>query len=343
MNAGMVRRVGSGLVVMVSVVTAALGVGSPPASASATPRVTGYVYSSNESARNSGGAKEATASCPVGKQVLGGGGYVSGEPSTAQRVALTAMMPYRSSTGRWSYLARAAEVYIGTSRDWAVVAYVFCADPVPGHQVVTASTERSSTAVKATIAACPAGTSALGTGATINFSIFTDPDGHPVPAAHGIGLQVVRATGTGDAVRAQAHEAPEGYPHDWHLVGYAVCAQTPYKYQIRYGGSEANGSETFKAVNTDECSNYVETIGLWPSQRTVSKRRLIVGVGGAVTNTAPGHVTLSGMQPLFWLIFDEKHEWVNARAYENTPTTESWTPSRPRRSVSATPRPDIRP
>jgi hypothetical protein len=54
MNAGVIRRVGSGSVVMVSVVVAVLGVSSPPASASDPPRVTGYGYSTNESARNSG-------------------------------------------------------------------------------------------------------------------------------------------------------------------------------------------------------------------------------------------------------------------------------------------------
>ena len=89
-------------------------------------------------------------------------------------------------------------------------AWAICADPVAGWEIEIAHSPASSAATRATEAVCPPTKRALGSGARINFPIDLDPSGSPVVDEHGIGLQIVRASGTGDITRAQAQEQPGG-------------------------------------------------------------------------------------------------------------------------------------
>lgn len=85
------------------------------------------------SASNSNSFKNATASCPTGKLLVGGGGYIAGGatgvmPDEQTEVVLTRLIPTPSaSIGPPSgYVAIAHEVEPGTSATWSVVAIALC-------------------------------------------------------------------------------------------------------------------------------------------------------------------------------------------------------------------------
>lgn len=307
-------------VLALAVVAGVIGPAAP-AHAATNVRIAGFVGVWDESADNSTNAKKAIATCPPGKQILGGGGWISVENSAAaRRVVLTGLVPYRTGNGRYAYAVSASETYTGTTATWHVNAYASCADPVTGYRIVAASTPRSSGEVKTATAVCPSGQRVVGTGGVINFAMSVDPDGRPVEMAQGIGLQVLRADALGGLTRVQAHEATGGYPYEWWLYAYAVCTDPPYQYQIRTGISE-RGSPAMNGVNSDECGRYIEYIqpGL-----PVSRDRHALNIGGALDNTAPGAVALSDLYPWFYSIFGDNYERANAFAYENTPTPASW-------------------
>jgi hypothetical protein len=286
--------------------TGLVGPGQTSAEA-ANPRVSGIELKFGESERNSLAVKTATAVCPAGKRVLGGGGSIgSSSGYGADAVTLTRLKPYMDgTTGRFGYAARAAETYSGTTGDWSVNAWAICANPVPGLHIVVEETASSSLAKQATAALCPSGKRALGSGAEILFDLSQ--------FQQGVGLQVARASGTGDIARAQAHEAPSGYPHNWRVAAYAICATTPPGYEVRYGGSDTEGSEDVKVATVD-CPEYWDySIPGVPRKF----RKQTVGMGGAVTDSAPGNATLSGIHPWFY-------DLVRLRAVENTPTSLSW-------------------
>jgi hypothetical protein len=115
--------------------------------------------------------------------------------------------------------------------------------------------------------------------------------------AHGVGLQMVRASGTGDITRAQATEPPAGYPGIWILNAYAVCADRPDGYEVRYNDAQHVSGPT-----------------RW-AEATCTGDRIMLNAGAAVD--APANVTLHSTLPMT--------DRTQARAYENTPTQVYWT------------------
>ncbi|GAA5122101.1 hypothetical protein [Haloechinothrix salitolerans] len=86
-------------------------------------------------------SKTATARCPSGKQVVGGGGWVHAVDRYAEdNLALTQLRPFESY--RDGYTVTGEEI-LYTSGDWWVQAYAICADPMSGHQIVTGTTSYS--------------------------------------------------------------------------------------------------------------------------------------------------------------------------------------------------------
>jgi hypothetical protein len=288
------------MVVVLMVVTSLAGAGQKPAEAAA-PRVTGVEEILKFTGSNSLSPKIALAQCPVGKQVLGGGGGVAslGGPDVERRVTLTQLEPYINTIGRHNYSVTAAETAPGTTDNWYLVAFAICADPVPGHDIVAQGTGWSTTSLKETAAACPNGKRALGTGARINPFNLGDQ------YQHGIGLQVVRASGSGDITRAQAQAQPAGYAANWQLLAFAVCANTPQGYEVSpYGESLGRESEPDKGARVD-CPGGKQLLG-----------------GGATVGLAPANVTLNGTTP--WQHLPDPPSAWEARAFENTTTPLPW-------------------
>jgi hypothetical protein len=254
---------------------------------------------------NSVSPKEARVACPGGKKVVGGGGWVFQQSSGAnpERLALTRLEPSDdvfdsgSTSGADGYIAAAAETSPGTTGSWWVQAYAMCADAnsVPGWEMETAfSDETRSDPVQQVTSGCDAADThkrALGTGARIAVGVPGE-----------VVLQVARTDALGGLTRAQAHEDANGYGGTWWLGAYTICANRPAGHEVAGGRSVEAGSEQSK-----------DATAVCPSSNT----RLLTA-GGAITNQAPGHVSLQQVYPRASL------RSMDVLAVENTPYTPSW-------------------
>jgi hypothetical protein len=285
-----------GVVALLAITVGLAGTGLEPAQA-APPRVTGIVPATpGFSAFNSQSPKTATAECPAGTDILGGGYSIStGVPAVSNRVTVTQLEPFEAGTFPDGYRVSAAETLsvngLGVSGSWGVVAIGICAESVPGHHIVGENTDVSSDPVQTKDAECLPGERVLGTGARITFG--SSP-------RFGVGLQVARTDALGGLTRAQAQEQqPGGYAFTWRLRAFAVCGTTPQGYEVRSGGTGEPDSDTPKVTGA-----------------TCSNGRLMTGPGAAVAGNAPGNVTLHAIG------FNRTR--MDAEAVENSATNANW-------------------
>jgi hypothetical protein len=281
-----------------------MAAGQKPADAAAS-RITGVEIVTRFTSPHSQSVQSVEAPCPQGKQIVGGGASAieydaAGLSLIPRRVTLTRLAPVGGS-GQNRYAVTATETAPGTDNDWRVKAWAVCADPVPGHLIVSKATSFSSSAVQTADPVCPSGKSALGSGAMIHF-----PPDQPDQPKQGVGLQAARADALGVLTRTQAQEQPAGYPHNWQLVGFAICANTPQGFEVVGDASDEQDSETVKEARV-KCPG----------------GKQMLGVGGAITAerrpdgtyVAPGNVTLT------WIIPGVDGLVI---AVENTPTSVDW-------------------
>lgn len=87
--------------------------------------VRNVAYFSESSAANEEDNKAVTASCPTGKEAIGGGARLEG---TLAEVALTGSYPVSNGTLRTGWEAIAHETSGGSPGTWSVVAFVICAE-----------------------------------------------------------------------------------------------------------------------------------------------------------------------------------------------------------------------
>lgn len=268
--------------------------GAVPASA-----VTGlHKVQSPVSAYDSQSPKTVTAFCPLGERVIGGGASVlSDNAVVGKKLTLTQLRPVGSVINEKDrYVVTMAETTPGTTGNWAVGAQAICApaSSLSGYQIVPAATLASSESVQATAAVCPAGKVVIGTGGRINNGIDNGGFARVV-------LQVARASGPGDIARVQAHEGASGYSGSWNVTSYAVCVNPPPGYQVVFGESPERLSESEKLA-----------FAICPGNKRVH------GAGAAITNIAPGNVSLQNVDTTSLL------KEVKASAVENTPTSQNW-------------------
>lgn len=239
--------------------------------------------------------KTAKAECPDGKKVVGGGGSAWGEnPDGFERIKLTELRPSDDIDGHGTdgYVASAAETFPGVDGTWSVTAVAVCAYPWTGMRwdLNTSTTLMSTGLVKQRSVGCDnANQSVIGTGALI--VVPFDDQGE-------VGLQVARVDANGNSTRAQAHVDASGYGNPWSLMSFAICANAPRGYQVVTEASHEAASEQFK----------------YASVACYGKQML--SAGAAVTNIAPGHVSLFEVQP--------NSPWAWTTAVENTPTPQPW-------------------
>lgn len=189
--------------------------------------------------------KSATASCPLGTRVFGGGGDIGGG---GHGVALTAMKPASVLFGGQfydSYTAVAEEDAAGYAGSWSVYAYAICgsaANLTIQHVTLAASpgSDRVQTGVT-----CPTGTAPLGIGAEIG-----NGAGHVVLNAL-LGNYTPNAFGqlTGFA-SGGAFVDEHGYSGSWNLSVYAVCATPLPGLSYRFADS-ANNTTDDKTAHVD--------------------------------------------------------------------------------------------
>lgn len=241
------------------------------------------------SATNSVHSKSVRAWCPTGERIAGGGGWVFAEDADdSAKVTLTQLQPVDAT--RDYYEVRGQETTPTMITDWWVEAYAICAPDrsLPGHHIVSSETVMSSKPVQVAAAGCLSGQVVLGTGGRVT-------------AGDQVALQVARASASGDIARVQGHADADGYAEPWSVVAYAVCVNRPAGYEVVTGISDSRASE-------DEKSAFV----------TCPANKRVHSAGAAITDTAPGHVSLQQVYPNNGL------RRVDAFAVENTPLSQNW-------------------
>jgi len=251
------------------------------------------VVKSPPSAGDSQSPKQMVAFCPSTKRLIGGGGElltVEIDGPRNDNPTLTELRPVRLYDGiRDAFVVTAAETTPGTDLYWKLRAYAVCADPLPGLHIVPAATTSSSSSVQATSASC-LGQWVIGTGGRISTT------------SGGVALQVARPSSLGDIARVQAHEVAAGYAGTWYVTSYAICAPTkPTGYEVVFAGSPERSSQSKKTATA-----------------TCPAGKQLLSTGAAITNTAPGNVSLQDIAPA------TVGEYGWATAVENTPTSLNW-------------------
>jgi ferredoxin len=238
---------------------------------------------------DSNSSKSATARCPAGKQILGGGGgLVWNQQTQSREVVLTRMEPIHPGDGtRDSSVVTGVENSVGEPDDWYLESYAICGDPMPGYEIVGDRSITLSDRFIRTQAHCTGGRKVIGTGAKVSTN------------SGEVGLHVMRASMQETFSYAQANEDFDGYFDYWNVNAYAVCVDEPAGYEIVQGQSPEEDSEGTKAAFAN-C----------PAGKHVH------GGSGALGFNEPGHVSLTRI-----LINPNFGANVEAIAVENTPTT----------------------
>jgi hypothetical protein len=204
-------------------------------------------------------AKSLTATCPAGKQVISAGASTS---PAGGHVVIDRVEPNAALT---TVTVHADEDETGTATTWTLRAFVICAPPPPGLELVTAASASNSTD-KSVVATCPSGKRLLGNGAEIT------------GAAGEVLLDGQLPNDARTAVTVNAREDQSGTAADWSLTAYAICA-APQVGLERVRVTGASDSTAHKLV-TAPC----------PAGTSV------VGVGGTI-NSPNGQVVLDGLYP----------------------------------------------
>ncbi|GAA1773824.1 hypothetical protein [Luedemannella helvata] len=153
---------------------------------------------------SSTGWRVEEAACPAGKQLLGGGAEISGGGG---EVLLTSVIPASGAI-----LASADENRWGTTTIWSLTVYAVCAEPLPGHEIVSEQTT-STSADKQLTTACPAGKRVLSGGASLYPDYGAVSIHHVRPGSYqGSEFVAVRAT-----------EDDTGTSSSWLVHAFAVC------------------------------------------------------------------------------------------------------------------------
>jgi hypothetical protein len=255
-------------------------------SAAAATTVSGVEQVRVGTTDNSLSPKTIVAYCPAGKRIIGGGGEIDTVGSD-RNPAFTELRPvFRIDGTRDAYVVTAAETPPGTTEEWELEAHAICANPLPGMFMIAYTTSPSSSSVQNSAVGCPW---IIGAGARIS------------TASGRVVLQAAIPFAPGSLARARGHEIPAGYSGTWTVTAYAICVPTkPAGYTIVVGHSSERMSEASKHASA-QCP---------PDRKLLS-------VGGAITPTAPGHVSLANMLP-------SSSQRSDVYAVENTPTNLNW-------------------
>ena len=100
----------------------------------------------------------------------------------------------------------------GTAANWSVHAYAICANPLPGHQIVSASAISNSVTGTGVTATCPVGKKLTGTGGEL-----TNATGQVV-------MDDITPSSTLNSVRVTGFEDDNGTAANWSVRAYAICA-----------------------------------------------------------------------------------------------------------------------
>ncbi|MCG8921862.1 hypothetical protein [Lentzea sp. CC55] len=184
--------------------------------------------------------KSATATCPAGMVVTGGGFSTATGVGNDGSVVMDELLMRDTSVSGTAY-----EDADGTSKNWGVTVFAVCANPLPGYEIkLGRSAVIGSEHEKTAVATCSPGKSVMGGGFAL-----TGATGDVVVD------ELLPGTST---VSTKAFEGKNGTTKNWFLDAYAVCAFQPTGWQIvnKAGPVHSSGK-----ITTLECPAGKKVLG----------------------------------------------------------------------------------
>lgn len=190
------------------------------------------------SAVSAASPKVAVATCPMGMQVYGASGNITGG---AGQVVLSDVIPTLTTVTAWGIETAA----FGGA--WQVLAYAICGPPT-GNVIVAYATGLSPVSPKSAIALCPAGTTLYGTGFEV-----TGGNGQVFPSVVEPDVALTNVT-----VAAFAHA---GFGGNWGLTAYGICA-APAANTVLVSATSALNPAAPKAAVPPACPGMTNVHGV---------------------------------------------------------------------------------
>lgn len=144
--------------------------------------------------------------CTNERRLTGAGGEIP--IGATGQVVLDTIIP---SADLETVSVRAQEDQDGFAGNWSLRPFALCADPLPGHQLVTATSE-SNSRNKHITAACPAGKRAIGTGGQI------------LSGSGEVSIQYMVPDAALTRVHVRGVEDQDGRAQNWRVRAFAICA-----------------------------------------------------------------------------------------------------------------------
>jgi hypothetical protein len=197
-----------------ALVAAAAAVAVTPTAAFAA--VPGLIYVNANTGFDSNVYKSLTVSCPAGTQIIGGGYDLVGAEGS---VVLDDFIPSTQGlTVGAGEVVGPGEPSDGTTETWQIRATAVCANPPPGYIIISNPSAFAPGRTRATTANCPAGTFAIGAGASLS---------------NGFGqISISDLTYGAHSASAGAIDDEDGYSGSWSITAYAICANALPGLQI---------------------------------------------------------------------------------------------------------------
>jgi len=147
--------------------------------------------------------------CPAGQRVLGGGVLTAG----GAHVIITEAYPVHDSVGD-AFIVTAVEDQFGTSVQWNVQGFAFCAVAPPGLEIIPKTNPAGSPSTDQALAVCSPGKFVIGSGGRI-----VGGQGQV-----DLGLNPNNSSGLANGSAAHATEDADGFSGTYQTTGYAICA-----------------------------------------------------------------------------------------------------------------------
>lgn len=225
------------------------------------------------------GAVTATAFCPAGEFLSGGGGGVIGAGGNVTLIGIVPDLATASITAR-------AHDNPGGAPNYTLVAQAICLPgaPPPNYGLEHSTDGPSVGASKNVVASCDPGTSLLGTGFELDgaggraFLRWSVPDFNL----------------TSNTVIANA---ANGFGGAWEATAYAICA-TPPGATTRKAQTSGSDPTNSKSATTDDCPGNTRTTGVGGAASTGTDIGGFVFVNQISTNPAQHKATAEAVEAL---------------------------------------------
>jgi hypothetical protein len=202
-RSGRLRAAAAGLVAAVLAATVAVVMTPTPASAAVS-----LFYKFDSTAFNSSAYKSLFIPCPAGMRTVGGSFDIGGAEGS---VVLDDFIPSEFGlTVGAGEIVGPGEASDGTTANWLINATLVCASGVTGLSIIRRDSDFTVARTQEATAPCPPGRTAISGGASLS---------------NGFGqVSIPRLSVEGTSVTAWGRTDQDGYPGNWSVTAYAICA-----------------------------------------------------------------------------------------------------------------------